>query len=52
MGVGRAEGSPAIGDKGQASVSLTPDADATEPGSQLDSVLSTLSKNDPVTSGW
>ena len=29
MGGGRAEGSPAIGDRGQAAISLTPDVDGT-----------------------
>ena len=44
MGDGRAEGSSAIGDRGQGAVSLTPDADGTGSGSLLDSVLSTLLK--------
>ena len=42
MGDGRAEGSSAIGDGGQAAVSLMPDADGTGSGSLVDSVLSTL----------
>ena len=33
MGDGRAEGSSAIGDGGQAAISLTPDADGTGSGS-------------------
>ena len=45
MGDGRAEGSIATGDRGQAAVSLTPDVDGTgSGGSLLDSVLSTLEK--------
>ena len=44
MGDGRAEGSSAIGDRGQAAISLRPDVDGTGPGSFLDSVLSTLLK--------
>ena len=35
MGDGRAEGSSAIGDRGQAAVSLTPDVDGTGSGSLL-----------------
>ena len=42
MGDGRAEGSSATGDGGQAAVSLMPDIDGTGSGSLLDSVLSTL----------
>ena len=42
MGHGRAEGSAAIGDGGQAAISLMPDADGTGSGSLLDSILSTL----------
>ena len=38
---GRAEGSSAIGDGGQAAISFTPDADGTSSGSLLDSILST-----------
>ena len=45
MGDGRAEGSSAIGDGGQAAVSLMPNIDGTGSGSLLDSVLSTLLKN-------
>ena len=44
MGDGRAEGSSAIGDGGQAAVSLVPSVDGTGPGDLLDSVLSTLLK--------
>ena len=44
MGDGRAEGSSAIGDGGQAVTSLTPDIDGTGSGSLLDSTLSTLLK--------
>ena len=51
MGDGRAEGSSAIGDGGQAAISLTPDVDGTDSGSLLDSVLSALLKNDLVISG-
>ena len=43
-GDGRAEGSSAIGDGGQAAVSLVPDVDGTGSGDLLDSVLSTLLK--------
>ena len=44
VGDGRAEGSSAIGDGGQAAISLTPDVDGTGSGSLLDSILSTLLK--------
>ena len=44
MGDGRAEGPSAIGDGGQAAVSLMPDVDGTGSGSLLDSILSTLLK--------
>ena len=44
MGDGRAEGSSATGDGGQAAVSLMPDVDGTGSGSLLDSILSTLLK--------
>ena len=44
MGDGRAEGSSAIGDGGQAAISLTPDGDGTGSGSLLDSILSALLK--------
>ena len=44
MGDGRAEGSSAIGDGGQAAVSLTHDVDGTGSGSLLDSILSTFLK--------
>ena len=40
MGDGAAEGSSAIGDGGQAEISLTPDVDGIGSGSLLDSVLS------------
>ena len=39
MGDGRAEGSSAIGDGGQAEISLMPDMDGTGFGSLLDSIL-------------
>ena len=42
MGDGRAEGSSAVGDGGQAAISLTPDVDGTGSGPLLDSILSTL----------
>ena len=42
MGDGRAEESSAIGDGGQAAISLMPVADGTGSGSSLDSILSTL----------
>lgn len=42
VGDGRAEGSSATGDGGQAGVSLMPDNDGTGSGSLLDSVQSTL----------
>ena len=42
MGDGGAEGLPAIGDIGQAAISLMPDVDGTGSGSLLDSILSTL----------
>ena len=41
MGDGRAEGSSATGDRGQAVMSLTPDTDGTGSGYLLDSILST-----------
>ena len=44
VGDGRAEGSSAKGDKGQAAISLIPDVDDTGSGSLLDSILSTLLK--------
>ena len=44
MGDGRGEGSSAIGDGGQAAISLTPEVDGTVSGSLLDSILSTLLK--------
>ena len=44
MGDGRAEGSSAIGDGGQAAMSLKPDIDGTGSGSLLDSILSTRLK--------
>ena len=44
MGDGRAEGSSAIGDGGQAAVSFMPDIDGTGSGFLLDSILSTLLK--------
>ena len=44
MGDGRAEGSSAIGDGGQAAISLMPDVDGTGSGSFMDSILYTLLK--------
>ena len=44
VGDGRAEGSSAIGDRGQATNSPTPDVDGTDSGSLLDSILSTPMK--------
>ena len=44
MGDGRAEGLSAIGDGGQAAISLMPYVDGTGSGSLLDSILSTLLK--------
>ena len=44
MGDDRAEGSSAIGDGGQAAISLTPDIDDTGSDSLLDSILSALLK--------
>ena len=41
MGDGRAEGSSAIRDGGQAAVSLTPETDGAGSGSLLDSILAT-----------
>ena len=51
MGYGRAEGSSAIGDRGQAAISLMPDVGGTGSGSLLDSILSNILKKDPVISG-
>ena len=42
VGDGRAEGSLAIGDRGQAAISFTPDIDGTGSDSLLASILSTL----------
>ena len=44
MGYGRAEGSSAIGDRGQAAISLMPDVDGTGSGSLLDSIQSIFLK--------
>ena len=44
MGDGRAKGSAAIEDKGQAAVTFMPDIDGTSSGSLLDSILSNLLK--------
>ena len=44
MGDGRTEGLSAIGDGGQAAISLMPDVDGTDSGSLLDSTLSALLK--------
>ena len=44
MGDGSAEGSSAVGDGGQAAISLSPDVDGTDSGSLLDSILSTILK--------
>ena len=44
VGDGRAEESSAIGEGGQAAISLTPDAGGRRSGSLLDSILSTLLK--------
>ena len=44
MGDGRAEGSSAIGDRGQDAISLTPDINGTGSVSLRDSILSTFSK--------
>ena len=51
MGDGKIEGLSAIGGGGQAAISLTPDTDGKSFGSLLDSILSTLSKNDARMSG-
>ena len=50
MGDGRAEGSSATGDRGQAVISLTPDTDGTGSGYLPDSIYP-LEKNGPVMSG-
>lgn len=50
MGEGRAEGSSATADGGQAAISLTPDVGSTGSYSLLVSVLSTVLENDPVVS--
>ena len=42
MGDGRAEGSSAIGNGGQAAISLLPDVDVIGSDFSLDSILSTL----------
>ena len=44
MGDGGAEGSSAIGDRGRAEISLTPDGSGADSDSLLDSILSTLLK--------
>ena len=51
VGDGRAEGSSAIGDRGQAALSLSPDIEGKSSGFLLDSILSTLSKTDARMSG-
>ena len=51
VGVGRAEGSAAIGGGRQAAISLTPDIDGKSCASLLDSILATLLKNDARMSG-
>ena len=51
MGDGRAEGLSATGVRGRAAIALMPDSDGTGPGSLMDSILSTLWKNNPVMSG-
>ena len=43
-GDGRDEGSSAVGDGGQAVISLSPDIDGSGSGALLDSILSTLLK--------
>ena len=44
MGDGRVEGLSAVGDRGQAAISLLPDVDGKGSGSLLDLILSTLLK--------
>ena len=44
MGSGKAEGSSAIGDGGQATISFIPNVDGTGSGSLLETLLSTLLK--------
>ena len=52
MGESRVERSPAIGDRGQAEISLSPEVDGTGSGSLLNSILSTLlRKKNPMMSG-
>lgn len=51
MGDGRVEGSSARGDGGRDGVSPSWDGDGTGSSSLLDSIISTLLKNDPVMSG-
>ena len=45
MGDGRAGESPAMGNRGQAAISLTPDTDDKGFGSSLDSIPSTFLEN-------
>ena len=42
---GRAKGLSAVGNGGQAAISLTPDVEGTDSCSLLDSILSTILKN-------
>lgn len=48
MGEGRAEGLSATGDRGQAAISVTPDAASTGSYSLLVSILSTILESGPV----
>ena len=48
VGDGTAEGSSAIGDGGQAAISLMPDIDNTSSDSLLDSILHTLDRKSVV----
>ena len=52
MGDGRAEGSSAIGDGGQAAISLMPDVDDTGSGSLLDSILPTVLEKKRSSDVW
>ena len=51
MGDGRAVRPSAVGDGRQAAISLTPEVEGTGSGYLLDSIQSTILKNNPVMSG-
>ena len=52
MGESRVERSSAIGDRGQAAISLSPEVDGTGSGSLLNSILSTLLRKKKSNDVW